>query len=406
MHTWKPRIAIVVSHPIQHFCPQYASFSKMGIAQIKVFFASALGYKKYLDSGFGQEIAWGNLYLEEFDHEFLNNGEIIQPSQDIDAEELDEALSQYGPQLIIGYGYFQKYQRRAHAWGIRNKVPLAYISDSERRQKRFVVKEWIKYPYLHKYYSAIDQFLTVGNANEEYYKHFGVPEKKLARMHFPIDIRVYEKAYSNKTFLREGVRARYSISNDEIVIAVVGKLVAWKSQQHIIEALKGLENSGTRIHLFIIGSGPMQSDWEKKAASLKNNSVHFVGFVKPEDLPSFYAAADIYIHPAAVEPHSLSISEAIYMGCPVIVSNRCGSYGLDDDVQEGKNGFVFEYGDISGLTRTIHLMVSEPTLRQQYGQNSHELAIAFQEKAHHGILQYLTKELTGNIHESSKETAL
>ena len=60
------RVAIVVSHPIQHFCPQYVSFAKNKNIELKVFFASALGYKKYADANFKKEISWGNLQLEKF----------------------------------------------------------------------------------------------------------------------------------------------------------------------------------------------------------------------------------------------------------------------------------------------------------------------------------------------------
>ena len=52
--------------------------------------------------------------------------------------------------------------------------------------------------------------------------------------------------------------------------------------------------------------------------------------------------------------HSLSISEAIYMGCPVIISDKCGSYGETDDVQVNKNGFVFECENVVQLKSYIH----------------------------------------------------
>ncbi len=54
----KLRIAIVISHPIQHFCPQYVSFTQNKNVELKVFFASTLGYKKYVDVNFGKEISW------------------------------------------------------------------------------------------------------------------------------------------------------------------------------------------------------------------------------------------------------------------------------------------------------------------------------------------------------------
>lgn len=67
-----------MSHPIQHFCPMYASWASIEGIDLKVFFGSNLGAVKYVDPNFGKEIVWSNLYLDEFKHEFLN---IINPRQ-------------------------------------------------------------------------------------------------------------------------------------------------------------------------------------------------------------------------------------------------------------------------------------------------------------------------------------
>jgi glycosyltransferase involved in cell wall biosynthesis len=63
-------------------------------------------------------------------------------------------------------------------------------------------------------------------------------------------------------------------------------------------------------------------------------------------LPAYYAVSDVYIHPPSIEPHSIAMSEAIYVGCPVVLSDRCGSFGPTDDVREGINGFVYSFAEI------------------------------------------------------------
>ena len=137
----KTKIALVVSHPIQHFCPQYVSFAKNTTIEFKVFFASALGLKKYYDENFRKEISWSNLQLNQFNHIFLNGETTASADKSIDAASLDKELTLFKPDIIITYGYFQKLQRRAYHWAIKNKVKLAYISDSELRQTRNKWKE-------------------------------------------------------------------------------------------------------------------------------------------------------------------------------------------------------------------------------------------------------------------------
>ncbi len=389
-----PRIALIVSHPIQHFCPQYVSFAENTGIVFKVFFASRLGLEKYRDENFKQEISWGNLNIEKFDHEFLNGKAILQSDKNLDAPALDAALAAFKPDIVITYGYFQKLQRRAYKWCRKNKVALAYISDGELKQKRNKWKGVLKYFFLRRYFSGIKYFLTVGDANEAFYAHYGVPAEKLLRMHFPIDIKTYEKAWIDRYELRKKIRLQYNIQEEAIVLSVVGKLVPWKNQDHIIDAMNLLEKEGVFTELFIIGSGEMLEPWKDKGSKLSKSKVHFTGFVNIEDLPAFYAATDIYVHPASAEPHSIAVSEAIYMGCPVIISDRCGSYGKNDDVQENRNGYVYAFGNVEQLAKFIKQLINNPEERKIYSDYSKTISRGFQQQSHFGIIEEFKERIS------------
>ncbi|HEX8022296.1 glycosyltransferase family 4 protein [Mucilaginibacter sp.] len=376
------RVAIIVSHPIQHFCPQYISFTKMKDVDVKLFFASMLGYKKYVDKNFGQEISWNNLRLEEFDHKFLNGEQVLPSTKELDAPSITEELDSFNPDAIITYGHFQKVQRRAHKWAKTNNVPIVYITDSENRQRRKWYKLLAKFFLLRLYYNKVNYFFTVGDANEAYFKLYGVPEKKFIRMHYPIDVDVYADAYQDKAALRRMIREQYGIPENDFAIAVVGKLVTWKNQEHLIDLLIDLESKGHKAHAFILGSGKTLDGLKQKAEQLKVNKVHFTGFVDPLELPAYYAAIDAYVHPASIEPHSLAISEAIYMGCPVILSSTCGSYGDTDDVQINKNGFVYNFGNIGELSEKVVKLLNDQQLRQQFSNHSRKISLKFQQRAH------------------------
>lgn len=389
----KIKIAIVISHPIQHFCPQYVSFTKNESIAFKVFFGSALGFKQYVDENFKKEISWNNLNLDKFDHHFLNGDKIIQPDKNLDAVTLDAELNKYQPDLIFTYGYFQKLQRRAYRWAIKNKVALAYISDSELRHKRNEIKGLFKSIYVGNYFSKINYFLTMGDANEAYYEKHGVPREKMIRMHYPIDFDFYKNSYLKKEALAHELKRKFSIPEDAIVLSVVGKLVPWKNQDHLMDAMKLLEDEGIFTHLFVLGSGEMKDAWEWKAKDLKKSKVHFTGFVNIDQLPSYYAATDIYVHPASLEPHSVAISEAIMMGCSIVLSDRCGSYGESDDVQEDKNGYIFQFGNIRELAQKLELLIQNKPKTESFGNYSHQLGMQFQENSHFLFLDRLLERV-------------
>ncbi len=398
----KMRVAIIVSHPIQHFCPQYASFSRVEGINIKAFFASAQGLKKYIDPSFKQEISWDNLRLEEFDHVFMNGDAVIAADKNIDAITVEKELSLFKPDVVIIYGYFQKLQRRVHKWAYKNGVDIAYISDSELRHQRSFIKRTLMKFLVQKYFSRISYFLSVGDANEQFYLHHGVDKKQIIRMHFPIDIEQYKIAYQKRDLLGKNIREKYAIPEHETVVSVVGKLVTWKNQDHIIKAMQLLETEGIKVHLFIIGSGDMEDVWKKDALKLNTSKVYFTGFVSPAELPAFYAASDIYIHPASVEPHSIAVSEAIYMGCAIIISDTCGSYGENDDVQKGKNGFVYRFGNINDLKGKMKTLITTPQLRNQMGSYSHSISEKYQYRAHRQSLIELVQHKKISVEPNGK----
>ncbi len=296
-----------------------------------------MGREAYVDKNFGTKVSWGRLYLDEFDHAFLNGDQVLPADANLDAPSLDSALHEYAPDVVIVYGHFQKISRRAARWAQSNGCKLAYIADSEPRQSQSWKRRLLR-PIRARYFKPFDYFLTVGDANEEFYIQHGVPSHRFIRMHFSIDKRLYDGAFANREQLAKSLRDKLAIPQDAIVVSVVGKLVSWKSQDHLIDLAIQMRTHHPTMRYLAIGSGPDEAAWRKRAEEQNVNEVIWTGFVSPEDLPAYYAATDVYLHPARIEPHSLAISEAIYMGRPVICSHTCGSYGDGDDVQVGLNG--------------------------------------------------------------------
>lgn len=381
----KPRISLVVSHPIQHFCPQYVSLAKSNDWEFCVFFASTMGVDAYEDKQFHATVQWNNLRLSEFPHTFLNK-EPLPSGRTLDAVSLDAELTKYSPDVVIIYGYSQKLQHRARRWAINNNRLIYYISDSESHHSESKLRLVVKGVYLRRYFKHISRVLSVGNANEFYYTKYGVPTIKITRMNFPIDIDCYEAAYEKRDNLRAKIRSDLGYDEQSFVVSVVGKLVAWKRQRDVIAAISRLKGD-VSIKLIILGGGPDEDSLRAYASRVAKNEVHFAGFVTPTDLPAYYAASDLYIHPSSYEPHSLAISEAIFMGLPVLVSDSCGSYGPEDDVQPGRNGYVYPMGDIDEMVRQISILVNNPGKRSDFSHESHCIAFDRQVRAHGTFLK-------------------
>jgi glycosyltransferase involved in cell wall biosynthesis len=91
----------------------------------------------------------------------------------------------------------------------------------------------------------------------------------------------------------------------------------------------------------------------------------------------------------------VAISEAIQMGCPVILNDKCRSYGETDDVQEEENGFVYTFGDVFSVAGKIKTLTGDEALKKQFGDHSHQIATSFQQRSHFEMMKDLVKNQEG-----------
>lgn len=386
------RIAIVVSHPIQHFCPQYTSWSKLHGVALRVFFASRHGLDAYEDRNFGRMIRWDDLSLD-FPHCFLPGAAGKRVDSKTDCPALDEYLQDFSPDVVVVYGYSQPLQRRALAWARKAGCKIFMIADSELRSRKPWAKRVVKALMLPRMFKQVNAFLTVGDANEAYYRRYGVPDRRMIRTFFPIDVEAYDRLRPSRPQASADVRGQFAIPQEHIVILMVGKLVPWKRQRDLVHFSNALQDVRQDVTIILAGTGPDENSLKSEARLHGAGGVIFAGFVPPAALVSLYAASDIYAHCSDHEPHSLAISEAIYSGLPVVLSDRCGSFGPTDDVRPGLNGFVYACGDAEQLANALLRLVEDSALLTRMGEESESIAKAHQALAHGKALTQATEIL-------------
>ena len=375
------RVAVVASHTIQHFCPQYTSWAKLPGVDLKVFFASDQGLSAYADAGFGREVKWEAIALD-FPHEFLRNAKNRPVTDRIDAPDLADRLRAFSPDVVVVYGYSQRLQRRAVRCARAAGAAVLMAADSELRAPRSLMARALKalmVPFLLK---DVTFFLTVGDANEAYYRNYGITDDRFVRCSFPIDASHYNSVMTTRQRCRDRIRSELGIPPHHAVILTVGKLLPRKRQADLVRFSNSIQHYRDDVTVVIAGTGREEGALRQLAQHTGAGGVLFAGFIPPQRLAEYYCAADVYVHCSANEPHSLAVSEAIYCGLPVVISDRCGSYGPTDDVQPGRNGFVYSCGDVRDLSRRIMHLLDDKTLHADMYDASTSIGEAHQALAH------------------------
>lgn len=140
----------------------------------------------------------------------------------------------------------------------------------------------------------------------------------------------------------------------------VGRLSPEKGIETLLDAWKAFPETT----LNIAGDGPLRLDLERLAPP----NVKFLGRITIDEVHNQMSKATFLVLPSlCYEGFPMSILEAFHNGIPVITS-RLGS--MQEIVEHGKNGLLFEAGNVGQLANEIAKMIASPDRRRAMGRNA------------------------------------
>jgi len=203
------------------------------------------------------------------------------------------------------------------------------------------------------FFKNISIFLASGKANEDFYKSYGVPDKKMVRLpHWWGYEQFLEEAKKIKPE-RENLRKNFGIKKDDFVLLFAGRLDYHKNIFILLDAFKKVDYKNKK--LFIVGDGPLRLQVESYIKDCKIHEVYLKGFKKREALMQFYNISDAFALPSKKEAWGMVVAEAMCFGLPIIVSDQVGARA--DLVKNGYNGFIFPFSDDEKLAGCIKKII-------------------------------------------------
>jgi glycosyltransferase involved in cell wall biosynthesis len=82
----------------------------------------------------------------------------------------------------------------------------------------------------------------------------------------------------------------------------------------------------------------------------------------PDPLIQWYRTADLYVHPALLEPFGNVVVEAMAAGLPLVVTDGTGAA---DCVEKARCGLVVPRGNVQEMASAIQQMLENQALRQE-----------------------------------------
>jgi glycosyltransferase involved in cell wall biosynthesis len=195
------------------------------------------------------------------------------------------------------------------------------------------------------------------------------PPEKIEIIPLGFDLSRFQENIDDK---RRAFRKQYNISDDEIAVGIVGRIVPVKNHELFVRAWKEVcDKSTKKIRAFVVGDGEDRSKIEELALSLgisicvgdfENSkcSLTFTSWIKDVDVVN--AGVDIIALSSLNEGTPVSLIEAQAGNNPV-VSTKVG--GIENVVIHNKTGLLSEIGDTQGYANNLLKLIEDQELRMQ-----------------------------------------
>ena len=247
----------------------------------------------------------------------------------------------------------------------KQKARVIYIAHGFHFFKGAPIKNWLIYYPIEKYLSKYtDDLITI---NEEDYE---ISKKKFKakntyRIHgIGVDNERFNKllSFDEKLSLRNDLK----LDKDDFTIFFAGELNKNKNQIMLIEAMKDLVKENHHYKLILAGEGNKREFYEAKIKEYElSKNVFLLGY--RNDVPNLLKAADLYVSVSKREGLPLNLVEAKISGLPVIATyNR----GHKEIIEDSKDGFLINIGDIETLKNKIRTLYNDEDLRNKFIENS------------------------------------
>ena len=209
---------------------------------------------------------------------------------------------------------------------------------------------------------------------------YGVPAEKISVIPCGVDPSLFSPRNSTQAKAHLGLP-------DKRYILFVGRIDPVKGIDTLLRAIKRVKearNAREDVHLLIIGGDldHTEAGQNSEINKLKRltetlgikDMVTFLGAQRQDQLPYFYAAADMCILPSRYESFGMVALEAMACGTPVIAS-KVG--GLASFIQNEMSGLLIPEEDEESLAEKILLLLTDTSFKDTLGGEARNRALEF-----------------------------
>lgn len=191
-----------------------------------------------------------------------------------------------------------------------------------------------------------DRWFCTGRYPARFLAHYGADPQRISVYPFSSlwqrDLLTAQPSREEKRTLRREL----GLSEQPMVLSI-GQFIHRKGYDVLLRAVA---QTGSHAAYYIIG-GEETEEYRALKKELGVENVHFLNFMKKDQLVRYYRAADLFVLPTREDIWGLVINEAMAFALPVITTDRCVA-GLEL-VEDGVNGYLVPTDDPAALAQKL-----------------------------------------------------
>jgi glycosyltransferase involved in cell wall biosynthesis len=164
--------------------------------------------------------------------------------------------------------------------------------------------------------------------------------------------------------------ARSDAAAGRLRVLSVGRLVADKGAEILLEAVAAVRARGLEVELTLVGDGPLRERLDARAARDDlRGAVKLTGPLGVDRVQRLYREHDAFCLPSFAEGVPVVLMEAMAAGRPVVTTRIMG---IPELVEDGVSGFLVAPGRVAPVADALAALAADPGRREAMGSAGRE----------------------------------
>lgn len=198
--------------------------------------------------------------------------------------------------------------------------------------------------------------ITPSKKTEKYLKYkCKIKNKPIYVIPTGIDIEPLKKSNFVKEDL-DNFKESIGIKKEDQIILFLGRIAEEKSIDIVLNSMPSVFEKLPNAKFLVVGDGPAKSGLEELSKKLNiSDKVIFTGVAPREDVPKYYAIADIFVNASITETQGLTFIEAMASSTPIVAKY---APNLAEFIVHGENGILVKH-DLDFSKSVVNLLTNK-----------------------------------------------